>query len=89
MSYETLEGAFCTAISKRCVTDKSRVKAAGFFSAFVMFDTSRHAPFTGEGALFALAEFHTLLAKRGPSVPGVARWPFGVCGGILDLIFHL
>ena len=85
VSTDTLAAMFHIAIGKRCGAENSRVKVAGFVSTYVMFAAQRQALFYGEGALFSLIEFLTLLKRRGVSVPGMAKWALRVFDEILSL----
>ena len=84
-----LAAMFHIAIGKRCATEKSRVKVAGFASTYVMFAAQRKAIFHGEGALFVMIEFFTLLRRRGKTVPGMAKWALRVYDEILNLTLPL
>ena len=79
-----LAAMFHIAVGKRCGTEKSRVKVAGFVSTYVMFAAQRQAIFYGEGAVFISIEFFSLLKRRGVSVPGMAKWALKVYGEILN-----
>ena len=89
MSFDTLAAMFHIAIGKRFGTERSRVKVAGFVSTYVMFAAHRQALFYGEGAVFVLIEFFTLLKQRGVTVPGLAKWALRVYDEILNLTLPL
>ena len=82
---ELLEACFRLAIGKRCVTNKTQLKAAGFVSAFVLFAVDKQHHFYGFEALFALILYFSGLKNRGVSVPGAARWALKVYDEILSL----
>ena len=85
VSADTLAAMFHIAIGKRCATGKSRTKVDGFVGTYVMFAAQRQALFYGEGALFAMTEYLTLLRRRGVSVPGMAKCALRVFDEILNL----
>ena len=89
MKYEKLAHMFHVAIAKRCGAGNSRAMVAGFVGTFVMFAVNQKALFYGQGALFPLIEFLTLLRRGGKSAPGTAKWAIRVFGEILTLSLPL
>ena len=89
VSHDLLAAMFNIAIGKRCGAEKSRIKVAGFVSTFVVFAVNRKALFHGQGSLFPLIEFFTLLRRRGVTVPGMAKWALRVYDEILYLCLPL
>ena len=89
VSFNMLAAMFHIAIGKRCATESSRTKVAGFVSTYVLFAAQRKALFHGEGALFIIIEYLTLLRRRGPTVPGMAKWALRVFDEILNLTLPL
>lgn len=89
MSFDMLAAMFRIAVGKRCAAEKSRIKVAGFVITYVTFAAQRKALFHGEGALFAMIEFLTLLRRRGITAPGMAEWALLVYDEILGITLPL
>ena len=79
-----LAAMFHIAVGKRCGSEIHASKWLALLAHMSCFQPNARR-FSGEGAVFVLIEFFTLLNRRGVSVPGMAKWALKVYDEILNL----